>query len=583
MKEIETPILRNRESEKGAAMVMVLLVSFLLLIASAGILLEATMNTANISDATADQQAYNAAESGIQSALNVLRGNVKPNPLFNSTASHADNQIDFKKALKNSTSNLSSDAASEPARLSRWGMTYAPDRVKIGDTAKGYAYKISLTDPDDTNSSLTYTTVSPSSGIYDAASATYSLSRTFGSGSSSVKITYNPVPTTVLNVSSGAGTADLGNFQVELGGASGTIPNDVRFQIVLTATKPYEGNRALYGVIKAGTFFSNAVSTVKYEFYSPAYELLGSVITLAARSTVPGPVSANSGKTAFSGSMTQAEPRRILISSTGFGPRGARKQLEAMVQKNYFDGLTAPAALTMIGSSSGFSFSPGNSNNVLYSGDDIASTINIPSIGVTNTTNLTSVINNPPKTALNPPPTDVSIEVPDWLSSPAKLDAQIRELYEIAVKSNRVFGSNGLTPPDLGDVVKGQGITFIDGDSDFSGAGGGILVCTGKLTLNGGVDFKGLIIITGEGGFERTGGGNGTLQGNTVIAPYAKSRMLQSGGVLPADKSGIATASFLGPKYKISGGGTSELRYNSSSVNNGLNGVNNIVLGIAEK
>ena len=582
MEEIKTPTLKNRENEKGAAMVMVLLISFLLLIASAGILLEATMNTANISDATADQQAYNAAESGIQSALNVLRGNVKPSPLLDAAKPNTDsaNLIDFRKALKNSTSNLSSDAASEPARLSRWGMTYAPDRVKIGDTTKGYAYKISLTDPDNTNSSLTYTTVSPSSGIYDAASATYSLSRTFGSGTSSVKITYNPVSTTVLNVSSGAGTADLGNFQVELGGASGTIPNDVRFQIVLTATSPYEGNRALYGVIKAGTFFSNAVSTVKYDFYSPAYELLGSVITLAAKTTVPGPVSANGGKTSFSGSMTQIEPRRILISSTGFGPRGARKQLEAIVKKDYFDGLTAPAALTMIGSSNGFSFSPGNSDKVTYSGDDIESTINIPSIGVTNTTNLTSVINNPPKTALNPPPTDVSIEVPDWLSSPAKLDATIRQLYDIAVKSNRVFGANGLTPPDLGDVVKGQGITFIDGDSDFSGAGGGILVCTGKLTLNGGVDFKGLIIITGEGGFERTGGGSGTLQGNTVIAPYAKSRIL---GRTTADQNSIATAPFLGPKYKISGGGSSELVYNSSSVDNGLKGVNNIVLGIAEK
>ncbi|MDQ3322793.1 MAG: hypothetical protein M3525_10265 [Acidobacteriota bacterium] len=73
MENNKTRKTKNRENEKGAVMVMVLLISFLLLIASAGILLETTMNTANVSDATADQQAYNAAESGIQSAIYVLR------------------------------------------------------------------------------------------------------------------------------------------------------------------------------------------------------------------------------------------------------------------------------------------------------------------------------------------------------------------------------------------------------------------------------------------------------------------------------------------------------------------------------
>lgn len=63
---------KNREKEKGAALVMVLMLALLLLIASAGLLLEVSMNTANVTDAIAEQQAYNAAESGIQSALNVL-------------------------------------------------------------------------------------------------------------------------------------------------------------------------------------------------------------------------------------------------------------------------------------------------------------------------------------------------------------------------------------------------------------------------------------------------------------------------------------------------------------------------------
>jgi len=45
---------RNNESEKGAAMIMALLVSFLLITASAGLLLESSMNAANVTDAIAE-------------------------------------------------------------------------------------------------------------------------------------------------------------------------------------------------------------------------------------------------------------------------------------------------------------------------------------------------------------------------------------------------------------------------------------------------------------------------------------------------------------------------------------------------
>ena len=81
---------RDRKNEKGAAIVMALLISFLLLVASAGLLMESSMNTANVTDLTAEQQAYNAAESGIQSAVNVLRGNVVPSPLIDSSKPATD-------------------------------------------------------------------------------------------------------------------------------------------------------------------------------------------------------------------------------------------------------------------------------------------------------------------------------------------------------------------------------------------------------------------------------------------------------------------------------------------------------------
>jgi type II secretory pathway component PulK len=87
MKKQSAQITQNecRKNERGAALVTVLMITFLLLVAVIALLLETSMNTANVTDATAEEQAYYAAESGIQSVIKVLRGNPDaiPNPLIN--------------------------------------------------------------------------------------------------------------------------------------------------------------------------------------------------------------------------------------------------------------------------------------------------------------------------------------------------------------------------------------------------------------------------------------------------------------------------------------------------------------------
>lgn len=584
MEEIKKDKSKNRAGEKGAAMVMVLLISFLLLVVCAGILLESSVNTANVSDATADQQAYNAAESGIQSALNVLRGNVAPSPLLNSTlaATAPANRIDFIKALKNSTSNLSNDTSDIP-RLSRWGLAYNNNRVTIGGNAN-YGFSVTLSDPDNAGTFFTYNTTTGSSGIYNTATSSYNLSRTFGSGGNTATITYNSVSSTTANVSGGAANANFGSFTIATTGTGATIPaGGVRFQITLTMTFPYTATRVIRGYIQAGTITNTSVGTVKLDFDSGVFDLVGSDITLASDPLTPNPPSTSGGITNVTSSVTQAEPLKILIRSTGYGPRGAQKQLEAIVQRNYFNGLGAPASLTLIGASSGFVFSAGNSNNVSYSGDDVVSDLRIPSIGVTNTPNLTYVINNPPPTAPDPPAADITAELPDWLKTPLALDTTMQNLYNVAYSSGRYFRSEVSTPSSFGDNFSATGITFVDGDLDLSGPGGGIVVCTGTLTLQGNVNFNGLIIVTGTNGLQRQGGGSATLQGNTVIAPYANNRIYNSSGGL-VNKSSITTSTaFLSPKYDINGGGGSLLTFNSSSVANGLNAINNLVLGVAEK
>jgi hypothetical protein len=144
---------------------MVLMISALLLTAGGALILTTSLAGTNTVDAAAEMQAYYGAEAGIQSTLNVMRGNVLPNPLFvaNPAGTVApQNRIDFTKALTASTSNLAGDptTAGFPLRLSRWltynytpsGGAYA-DRVGISNSYNpfgGIAYSVSISDPDNT-------------------------------------------------------------------------------------------------------------------------------------------------------------------------------------------------------------------------------------------------------------------------------------------------------------------------------------------------------------------------------------------------------------------------------------------------
>ena len=130
MEAENTVTTEKREKEKGAAMIMALLVSFLLLTASAGLLLESSMNAANVTDAVSEQQAYHAAESGIQSAVHVLRcqknsnpgcADIRATPLIVPSASPTAplNQINYTKAVDPLTSNTTGQETDVP-RLSRW-------------------------------------------------------------------------------------------------------------------------------------------------------------------------------------------------------------------------------------------------------------------------------------------------------------------------------------------------------------------------------------------------------------------------------------------------------------------------------
>ena len=565
--------LKNREGEKGAAIVMVLLVSTLLLVAVTGLLLETSLNTANVTDAVAEQQAYNAAESGIQSAINVLRGNTVPSPLIDPTKPATDpkNRIDFAKAVRLNTSNVPGDISTQ-ARLSRWmSYNYTPttatnaDRVTLSSGTynpdNGFAYNVTVRDPDNPQKIIALTTEGTIGGGTN--------SKTFGVLLNTSTITYNSVTTGNVDVSTNEVGINLGNFTITTTGTGATIP-DTRFEIIVRMTAPFVAAVVLRGTLKAGTITNNSVGNVRIIFDSPAFNLLGSIISLPLTTITPNPPSTNAGKTDLSVTITLAQPKRLVIRSVGFGPHGARKELEAVVQRDVFDGLI-PATVTLVGRTTGAIFNSGlfATQQTTYSGSDVLSAAKIPPVGTIDSSLLQVVVNGLlcPGCTVNGNPANVSEELPAWLKTTAELDKNINEFKDIAIASGRYF-SNGQSPSNYGDNANGTGITFIDGNGILSGAGGGVLVVTGRLTLSNSFDFNGLIIVTGANGVRRSGIGSGSLQGNLVVAPYNASDL---------------AAGFLPPKYDLTGGLLSNIVYNASNLLFGSNRINTVVVGVAEK
>jgi Tfp pilus assembly protein PilX len=648
MKNGSKKTMKDRKNERGAALVMALLMSFLLLVASAGVLLESSMNTANVTDSTAEQEAYNAAESGIQSAVNVLRGNVTVTDANridpSKPATDKANKIDYVKASTSQYSNLTASGLDANSRLSRW-LGYETgsfaDRIKLESpattytTANGYAYSLNIFDPDHTGSIVTYWTrgvLNNCDHINDDPNLPCKdlpyPHKTYGDPSTgnSMRVTYFPRIVNNQDVSA-TPNVDWGFFKVEVQGNGGQVNGFGRFEIVVNMMTPYRSQRVMRGWIETNTQSGGVWSIPRIIFDSQTYTLQGSLMSLdltswpnqpsvgCATSSPPGSpwslpsmvncptdsplrvgyeANLNVGNNVVSGTMTPPEPSRLVIQSTGYGPRGAVKKLEAIIQKNFFNGLSAPATLTLVGAPCPVGqtcFNPGDSNVTTYSGNDAVSTDNIPPIGTTNDTNLDAVqasVDGQPPHPFNGTvvgvPSNISNEIPDWLSTPAQMDVAIHTLANTAMASadptnptGRFFPS-GTDPgrDNFGNNATGTGITFCDGDCTLQGDGGGILVVTGQLTLFGNFNFKGLIIVTGAGGVIRRGGGTGILEGNVVVAPYVNNRIGDNLNPSPTDQ-------FLPPMYDLSGDGNSTVEYNSASLANGLTAVDNFILGVAEK
>jgi Flp pilus assembly protein TadG len=550
-------IAKSKRNERGAALITMLLVSVPLLMAGGALIMVTSMSAANSSDSAAETKAYYAAEAGTQSVLNVLRGNVAPNPTFASDPAGSvapENMINFRKAVTASTSNVSGDNGAP--RLSRWlsyDSTYT-DRVILNSNyspINGMAFNASLSDPDN-SAAVTFST---SGGFTNYNMDT---SHQFGNGNTKMTITYQAQPATTITTS---GASTLGSFVISNVGNNGNTLANEPFSLTINQTAPwpitFTINCTLTGTITSTTSF------VVVNFPTTSNNLLGPLYDRGATS-----VNSN-GSTPIAVTVTAPQPNRLTASVTGFGPRAARKQMQMLISRFSFD--YAPASLVTLRSADDGSlttFAAGNSAQYFYSGFDKAAGQNLSAFGVTSATDYNYL------TSLGLPGSQVSgtpgqiqqvsvSSLPFWLQNADGARLLVNELRVVSQSENRYF--TPATPPsDFGTLSQPQ-FTFIDGDGALPPAGGaGLLIVTGTLSLDGSSTFNGLILVLGQGQLIRSGGGNGNTFGSILVARFGNN------------------GDFLAPTFNSNGSGTSSLQYDSDWVRRALSTPGPRVMAVGE-
>jgi len=276
--------------------------------------------------------------------------------------------------------------------------------------------------------------------------------------------------------------------------------------------------------------------------------------------------------------------RRLVIESTGFGPRGAQKKLYLMVTANGLN-ISIPAPLVLRGHddlSTNANLDLGSSGAKTYSGIDAAGIDTTkPAIAIS-AHDVTTVqgayagkeysVADPKFAVLDLPndPHPTGIKPPWFLRTADEARAFLAESEALAracaapgspciMRGSVVSSLSGAA----GSVASPQ-FTVVKGDCSLD-SGAGLLIVTGTLTMNGNPGFNGLILVLGQGRVIKTGGGNGNTMGAMMIARFG------------------ATGGFLEPSFLVSGAGTSNHQYDSGASENAMVMSGPTVLGIAER
>ncbi len=555
---------RRGRNERGAALVMSLLMSTMLLTAGGALILTTALSATNAYDSTAETQAYYAAEAGLQATLNVLRGNVAP-------------VLTYRSAVTPATSNVNNDpattAATPRARLSRWlayDATFT-DRVVLNTPYSpftGSAYNAVLTDPDNTTR-VTFSTT----GVFDNGTATKTFN---GAGANTATITYIPQPTTTVTAYPNVASL-LGSFRT-FANNSASIPAGTTFTLTINQTAPWEATYVINCTMSSTSNLTSASSTVAVDLKAVTYDNKGTLYTftgLIGTRLRLNPPNTNGGLTNVAATLTASEPRRIRVQVNGFGPRGSSKQMEMMVNRYILD--YWPSGLIAIRSADDnvtpMTFDSGSSAVYSYSGTAAASNQAIAAFAVTSTVDYNMINNIGAGGQVTGNPAAYKVPLTSLVSWLQTADAARRELNKMqtAAKLQDRYFTNASPPASYGTAANPL-FTFVDGDAVIDGdvapdGGHGLLVCTGTVTLSGNVEFKGLMIVLGGGQIIRNGGGNGGSLGAFALARFDRAAW---------------GAPFLAPTFNSNGAGNSSVTYDPDWLKKALLLGSRYAVGVSE-
>lgn len=586
----------RRQNERGAALIMMLLISMLLLAAGGALIMTTSMTATSVYDSTPEAQAYYAAETGLEDTLNVLRGNRAPNnpgALGPGGAIPEADKISFRRAITANTSNAAGDSPT-PLRLSRW-LDYDDtftDRVAISpnyNPINGTAYSISLRDPDNsTNVGYTVT------GRFNNNATALTIGGT--------TMTYTPPPLVSVNANPST-AASLGTIRTSYPLAL-AVNIDTTLTLNINQVSPWPATYTVLARITDVTL-PTGLKVVRATFNEATAVLGGTVMQLTNpldlnTALVPG------ANTNLSVTITAPEPRRLIVSSIGYGPKGARKHLE-MTLDNFNFAIRPPSPICIRGSDNvnePMTFNLGNSAASEYLGIDASGkqptapavavtlhdwpqalagvngtngTVSNPKLAILDHTIPASMQPNPdpvpwpwpfPAPPAPPPAPPPSAVTPDFLRTASEARKFLYGtngnggLRATAKSQDRYFTSfNGIA----GDYDDG-GFTFVDGNCELDG-GGGLLVVTGNLEITGNDDFRGIIMVMGNGSVARKGGGNGVVLGSWIVARFN----LNGGG------------GFLAPTFNANGGGTGRFQFDWDAIVMANRAVGLSITGITER
>jgi hypothetical protein len=573
----------DRRNERGAALISTLLLAMLLLTAGGALVLTTTMSATNAIDSTAEMQAYYGAEAGLQSTINVLRGNV--------WTGNATPNVNFRTAVEPNTSNAANDPATNQnvARLSNWldysSTTAYPTRVTAnGQTGVNtIAYDVMARDIDNSKV-VSYSTSAAMDANDSGCVAVGTTIVCTGGLLSAFTLTYTPQAATTLTAYPAA-ASNLGSFRLTVVGNGANIPagNSATFRLRINQTLPWAAYDTVLATISGNVTAAN--SNLRVTFSGSTAKVDGTSYVLDATNNpldIKHPTAAGGGVTALSSTITAPEPRRILVRSTGYGPKGAVKKLEMVLNQSVFD-FEAPAVLTVRGADDGtpMAFDTGSSGAKNYSGIDHSGTqTQLPTFAVLGS-DLTEANDGIKKHGTIEDPELAYLDigtVPAGTTVPA-LQVGTPDFLQTADKARGALNALETTANNMGRYQKPAvgsaytvtaanttptGITFVDGDCNLEG-GSGLLVVTGNLEMSGNPNFEGVILVLGQGSVNRDGGGNGNVYGAMVVAAFNR----QNGN-------------FTAPSFNTNGGGNSTMQYDSLAVARALGAIGVAPGGIRE-